>query len=233
MLLTACVDGSGPDRGETRTGPGTGLNAEDLYGSCGGVRFDQLPPDASGFTAYRSWSDVDLAPLEGEAPYFKEFIDGYDWFGAARSQDSWMLFGQPRAAPKDPPYAYASLELRDGSWTPVGWGQCRIELTAEGWGNARFVVAGSPDPDRERISVRATEMACAGGLPPKDREVQAVVLDQNDEAVSVVILVEPTKGASDCPGNPAFDFEVQLDSPLGQREVLDASVDPPVVAWPR
>lgn len=228
VLLTACVDGSGPDRGEARTTSG----AEGLYGSCGGVQFDQLPPDASQFPAYESWSDVDRTGLGGEASFFEEFVGEYDWFVADRSQDSQMLFGQPRGAEKDPPYAYASLELRDGEWTPVGWGQCRIELAAEGWGNARFVMAGTPDPDSERIAVRATEMACAGGMPPTDRDVRAVVLDENDSAVSIVILVEPSKGGSTCPGNPAFPFEVQLDAPLGQRKFIDASVYPPVVTWP-
>jgi hypothetical protein len=62
--------------------------------------------------------------------------------------------------------------------------------------------------------------------------VQAVILEENERAVSIVILVEPTEGATSCQGNPAFPLEVELASPLGDREILDASVSPPEPQWP-
>ena len=38
---------------------------------------------------------------------------------------------------------------------------------------------------------------------------------------------------AECPGNPSFPFEVDLGEPVGDRIILDASVDPPFVRpWP-
>ncbi|MGZ8662934.1 MAG: hypothetical protein ACXWYI_12750 [Actinomycetota bacterium] len=59
-----------------------------------------------------------------------------------------------------------------------------------------------------------------------------MILNEDEHAVSIVILVEPTNGATDCQGNPAFPFMVELGSPLGEREILDASVYPPTLQWP-
>ena len=127
-------------------------------------------------------------------------------------------------------YAYAHLELRDGRWAPSGWGDCRIELEAVGWGNARFILdpAARPDPQSSTLSVLATELACAGGQAPRGREVRAVVVDETDDAVSIVVLVEPPTGGQTCPSNPSFEFQVDLGSPLADRAVLDASVYPPL-----
>ena len=112
-------------------------------------------------------------------------------------------------------------------------GQCRIELEADGWGNARFILDPSvrPDPDSRTLSLLATEVNCAGGQLPVGRDVRAVVLDETETTVSIVILVEPLGGT--CPSNPPFEFQVDLGSPLGDRTILDASVYPPKErAWP-
>lgn len=234
LLTAACAADEPTFDEDARSSVESGLDADDLVASCGGVRFSQLPPDTSTFMPFASLDELDLARLDGEAPFFEEFVHGYDWFVVEEGEGSRRLFGQPaQREERDPPDAYASLELRDGRWAPVGWGQCRIELVAEGWGNARFEIdpAVLPDPDADRISVLATERACAGGEEPIGREVRAVILEENEDAVSIVILVEPQGG--DCPSNPAFEFEVELGSPLGDREILDASLYPPEVRWPR
>ncbi len=181
------------------------------------------------FTAF---DDLDLSRAGEEAPFFLEFAQGYDWVVTQEGEDWRQLFGEPVAPGGDPPYASLRIELSDGRWTPVGWGQCRIELEADGWGNARFVVDPKipPDPDADRVTVMATENACASGMAPAGRDVRAVILDEDEHSVSVVILVEPKGG--DCPSNPAFPFEVQLSTPLGDRRILDASVYPPQRRWP-
>lgn len=202
-------------------------NAESarLIPSCGGAVFDRLPPDTGALTRFDSFDDLDMSRMGGETPYFQEFVSGYEWF-VTQEGGSWrQLFGQSTSGRG---YAYLRIESQDDLWTPVGWGQCQIELTAEGWGNARFVLDPKhlPDPGATSIRVLATEVACAGGMPPDDREVRAVVEESEDE-ISIVILVEPTKGGADCPGNPAFPYEVELSSPIGDRTILDASTYPP------
>ena len=67
------------------------------------------------------------------------------------------------------------------------------------------------------MSVLATEMACAGGRAPEERNVQALVLAETHETVSIVMLVESAKGGQTCPSNLSFEYHVELTSPLGDR----------------
>jgi heat shock protein HslJ len=207
-------------------------SGDDIYAACGSVRFPELPPDSSSFVPFSSFDDLNLDVGE-EQRFFAEFIDGYDWFLAREQRAVRDLFGELREGHGgDPPFAYATFELTDEGWTPRGWGQCSIELTAEGWGTASFVVDPEQPPHGETndVQVLATERGCAGGEPPTGRDVRSLILDEDQESVSVVILVEPRGG--DCPGNPAFPFQVPLGEPLGDREILDASTYPPGVRWP-
>jgi hypothetical protein len=234
LLAASCADDAQTSDGSARPGADGGPQAAGLTASCGGAVFGRLPPDTSAFASFTSFDELDLSRVGGEAPYFLEFASGYEWFVTQEGEGWRQLFGQPSRSGVDPPYASMRIEMRDGGWAPVGWAQCRIELDGGGWGNARFVVDPTtpPDPETDRISLLATEVACAGGQAPEDREVRAVILDEDEHAVSIVILVEPTKGATDCQGNPAFPFELELGSPLGEREILDASVYPPEPQWP-
>lgn len=243
LLAAACA---GRDPAPLASGASAEPSEPAVFASCGGVRFHDLPPDTSTFEPFASWDDLDLSNLDGEAPFFEEFADRYSWFLMDQSSSTRLLFGEPNEpreqdSPRGDPlygdslYAYAYLELRDGRWAPRGWGDCRIELEADGWGSARFTLDPEvrPDPRSRTLSVRATEMGCAGGQAPKGREVRAVVLEETDQAVSIVVLVEPPTGDQTCPGNPSFAFHVDLRHPLGDRAILDASVYPPLEReWP-
>jgi hypothetical protein len=98
----------------------------------------RTPPDTSSLPPFTSWDEVDLRDLGGEGPYLEEFVSSYDWVVVDDDATAQVLFGEGRRPDQHPPHAYASLEQRDGTWAPVGWGQCRMEVQAEGWGNARF-----------------------------------------------------------------------------------------------
>lgn len=195
------------------------------------MRLRAVQPVAPGpvvTPSFTSWNEVDVEGLGGERPFFDEFVASYDWFVADDGATARTLFGEGRDR-QDPPHAYVSLEQRDGAWSPLGWGQCRIEVLADGWGNARFVLDPDvePAPDGDRISVLATEMTCTGGKPPRGREVRSLVVDETEDTIAIVILVEPPTGDQSCPGNPSFPYEVQLSSPLGDRTILDGSAYPP------
>lgn len=186
--------------GGARPSADGGLQTAGLTASCGGAVFDRLPPDTSAFAPFTSFDKLDLSRIGEEAPFFlREFASSYEWFVTQEGEGWRQVFGQPSRPGVDPPYASLRLEMRDGEWAPVSWGQCRIELDAEGWGNARFVIDPKtpPDPEANRISVLATEVACAGGQAAEDRDVRAVILNEDERAVSIVILVEPTKGATE------------------------------------
>jgi hypothetical protein len=223
LLLASCSGGEVQQQVDKGLIPG-GAQVH-LTPSCGAAEFDHLPPETATLTKFDSFDELDLSRVGGESPFFREFVSGYQWF-VTQEQERWQqLFGQPKTGGG---YAYLRIEMRDGDWAPVGWGQCQIELKAEGWGNARFVLDAKkpPDPDATAIRVLATEVACASGMPPGDREVRAIV-EEDEREVSIVILVEPTKGGADCQGNPAFHYEVELSDQLGQRRILDASIYPP------
>jgi hypothetical protein len=203
------------------------VSRDDVIAVCGGVRFPRLPPDPSLFEPFREWSDVDMSVIDGE----RGFFDQYDWSVAEETSKTLQLFGQPKdGVTADPLYASAGFQSEGGVWKPQGWGDCRVELTAEGWGTARFTLDPSQPAtaDSSTVAVMATEVNCAGGSAPDGRDVQAVVVDETPDAVFVLILVEPVKGGATCPGNPAFPFIVDLGSPVGGREVFDASLYPPV-----
>jgi len=232
-LLGSCADERPSPTGASGTATGSVVTDPPIVATCGGATFPALPPDPSVFPPFDDWAAVDLSGIGMES----EFFDRYDWFVADETSETLNLFGRPRTDAGDPDlYASAGFEREGDTWSPGGFGDCRIELSAEGWGNARFQLDPTLplDPDSSTIPVLATEMNCASGQPPDDRDVRAVVLDDDAETISVVILVEPVDGAANCQGNPAFPFAVDIGSPLGERHVLDASVYPPTdVSVPR
>ena len=223
-VITACAEASSTGSG-VGAGPGNGASSA-IVAMCGGVTFSTLPPDPSGFRPFDRWAEVDLSEIGTE----REFFEEYDWFVADETSTTLRLFGSTESDKASSLYASAGFRWEDGTWKPGGWGDCRIELSAPGWGNARFVLDpdNPPDPSASTVTLLATEVNCAGGQRPNGREVRAVVLDDAPGSVSIVVLVEPAEGAVTCQGNPAFRYEVDLGSPLGDRHVLDASVYPPV-----
>lgn len=224
---TACGD---PDVREVGHGGG------DVVASCGDVRFPALPADPSSFPPLGSEAAaVDLATVTGEGT-----LVGYEWFVAHRSDSELVLFGRPPGGGPvhhgdDPPFADATFARRGERWVAEGWGQCRVEVTSEGWGNARFVLHPdvAPSPSSTTLTVLATERACASGRAPGGREVRSVVVSEDASSVHLLVLVEPAVGDQECPGNPSFRFEVDLGAPLGDRAVYDASLQPALARpWP-
>lgn len=232
LMAASCAnDAQRSDQGGRWSEPGGPDPA--LIASCGGNSFDRLPPDTSKFAPFDSFDELDLSSWGGEGSYFLDWAAGYEWFMTREGDDYRQLYGVPLAAEGDPFHGSIRIERQDGKWAPVGSGHCRIELHADGWGNARFVIdpATPPGPEADQISVLATEQSCANGRVPEGRTVRAVIHEQDESSVSIVILVEPGKGFATCQGNPSFPFQVDLDSPLGDREVFDASIFPPQSQW--
>ena len=232
IVLAACGSSSGP------TTAATAPNAfrPDLVASCGAVVFPDpvrpdLPATALDDDAAGAIDQVRLV-AEGEAAFF----DDYEWFIADRTATSLVLFGTPLFPPPagSPPYATASF-ARDGDvWRPEGWGQCRIEIDAPGFGSATWVLdpAIEPHPDATELNILINERDCASGQPPVGRDVVPVVALDAD-SVTITVLVEPVAGDSACPSNPWHKLTVDLGEPLGERVVRDGSQSPSLQrAWP-
>ena len=238
LSLAACGDDSTSTA--SRDEPPAGITADQLTATCGAVEFATIPADPSTFPpANKLWNEVDLSQAgKAGAP---EFFDRYDWSIAEQTDQALTLFGDP-IDPVEPiegyaEYGAASFERDAGRWVPVpdDWGECRIELTAPGFGPARFVLDPNrePDPADTSVAVVAHEMACASGVSPGARDVESVVVAEDEASVSIVVLVEPPTGGQTCPGNPPIPLEVTLDSALGDRTVYDGGVQPALARpWP-
>jgi hypothetical protein len=183
------------------------------------------PIDAEGEAA--------LAQIPAWAPR-EGFVDDYDWFYASRSAGRLVLFGTARAAPPpgEPEYAEATFTRENGAWKPWGWGECRLDVAAPGYGPASWVLDAKPDAASTQLQVLINERACASGQPPEGREIRPVI-DPADDAVTITVLVEPVSGGADCPGNPWHPVTVDLGELLGERTLYDGSAVPPIErGWP-
>jgi hypothetical protein len=214
----------------------------DVVMTCGPVRFDTIPADVDGFPPLDEEAEAALAaaasgPAGVEAG---SFVETHDWSIASRTEHELILFGVATgtdgADPSSggPDYADMAFERIDGDWVVRGFGGCRLQVEAPGLGPATL----SLDPDREpdpaatELPVLINERACASGQAPVDREIIPVVTE-TDTTIEIVVLVAPVKGGADCPGNPWHPIIVTLERPLGDRTVLDASVQPAEErSWP-
>jgi hypothetical protein len=155
------------------------------------------------------------------------FLDGYEWFIAARTDSSLVLFGRASQKPPDgtPAYADVALERTVDGYRPTGWGQCRIEVSAPGYGNAVWRLDGEPDPGTSALEIMINERACASGQPPVDRDVVPVVVADR-ERITITVLVEPARGDATCQSNPWYPVTVELEEPIGDRLLFDGSEVP-------
>jgi hypothetical protein len=162
------------------------------------------------------------------------FFDGYDWVIAERSEQQLILFGRALEVSTDSPYADASFEQRNGTWVASGWGQCRVVVSAAGYGNASWATDpdSAPDPAASELAIQITEQNCASGEPPEGREIVPVVVTADDR-VTITVLVEPVTGFAECPGNPWYPVVVDLGEALGDRSLYDGSTLPAIErVWP-
>ncbi|TFC87771.1 hypothetical protein [Cryobacterium sp. TMT4-31] len=83
-----------------------------------------------------------------------------------------------------------------------------------------------PDPLSKELRLLVTEETCSGGDDAEER-IEVVSIDETDDQVSLVLGVRPRGGINACPSNPATPFTVTLSEPLGEREVVDASLANP------
>ena len=213
------------------------MGVDALTASCGAVEFATIPADPSTFQpADGLWNEVDLSEAgKAGAP---EFFDRYDWSIAEQTEQELRLFGHPfQPIPDYAEYGAAHFERQAGRWVPVPneWGECRIELTAPGYLPAHFVLdpEREPDPADTSIAVVAIEGSCASGISPGGRDVESILVAEDEASVSVVVLVEAPTGDQTCPSNPPIPLEISLGSALGDRKVYDGGVQPAMARpWP-
>ena len=82
-------------------------------------------------------------------------------------------------------------------------------------------VIGVPEQSATELALLVSERACASGREMGDRLLGPEVVETADEVfVAFAVTIQLT--VQDCPGNPATSVVVELDSPVGDRTVINA-----------
>lgn len=184
----------------------------------------QIPSAPLTPDALLAWEATEELGMESE--FFEEFT----WF-VADDTEGFVLFGQGTDVDGAPMYAYATFENSADKWRATSWGGCSIEVVAEGWGGAEWVV--DPDqpfaPDSDVVHILIREADCASGEPPVGRDVVPIVVYE-DSRVTINVFVEPL-GMATCPSNPWHPVAVEITEPLDGRDLYDGREVPPVLVW--
>lgn len=133
-------------------------------------------------------------------------------------------------SPGGHPYTYAEFQKKKEGWQLWGGGDCRPETAKKGFNPVEFDVREQERPAVEdtEIQVRANEVACHGFEVPPEGDLQPEII-YGREHVVVILRVEQESGFFTCPGTPPFPYTLELDEPLGERALVDASEYPPLV----
>jgi hypothetical protein len=84
----------------------------------------------------------------------------------------------------------------------------------------------APDPASRTVQLNVFEESCNSGRNA-DGRVEVVRVDETDDRVSVILGVRPPQGNQTCPSNPATPFTLTLAEPVGDREIVNASLADP------
>ena len=101
------------------------------------------------------------------------------------------------------------------------------ELIEPAWWRLR---SSKIDPGSTSIPILVVEQGCSSGANAEGRIV-ADVIESNDQ-VRIDVAVKPLEGAQTCEGIPPTLYTVELDEPLGDRQIVGTS-DPERVPDPR
>lgn len=232
VLTTGCGSPEGAVRSDTKASPA----AAAAIVNCGGSVYDpteladlapasSLPHGPAGavddagapaFDPSQDWKVVHLS--DDRVDLVRELDEPVDIGGGdVRTHESRTL-----------ERITGSSNVPDGTWLLMSAGPCAQRSIADhDVGEADLTLADTPSPTDTSVDLLVHERACASGQTAEGR-IQLLELNETAEHVRLRIGVRPPGGdAQSCQGNPPTPFTVELGEPLGDREILDASVVPP------
>ena len=107
-----------------------------------------------------------------------------------------------------------------------------LSFTAACGAPAREVAAWEPAPgvlvrsESRSLAIVVVEQGCAGGDTAEGRIETPEVAYESDSVV-VTVRVAPKSGFQTCPGNPPTCYQLDLDEPLGSRDLLMGGLGEP------
>lgn len=176
-------------------------------------------------------SAIDSIEPMDERPEFVAAVAGFlgDEEGQFWPQDDWQVLHETDdlaiVVHVDAPYLSGmTIERSDGEWRWNGassGGDCTLQLTLPGGlGEVEWMLAEELDPTATSLVLTASERGCASGRAMGDRFNEPQVVETATR-IAIVLSVQPLSGAQDCPGNPFLDVQIELDAPVGDREIVD------------
>jgi hypothetical protein len=159
--------------------------------------------------------------------------------GAMLPEDGWTVVSESDStttllAPQDGRFGFASVSFdKEGDvWDPAGWGDCTPRLARLGKSVLRWAFTENshpPQPDATELALLVTEVECSSGRK-LDGLIEADV-EYGEDRIEVV-LTAPGGIGGNCIGTAPTEYTLELDEPVGQREVVDLSVYPVVEPKP-
>ena len=221
MLLAGC--GEEPAPGPERQAATSDLSK--LEYACGG-RTTFTPED-----------------IDRETPASPEILEAIDKLrqtmdGAYLPEEGWFAVSESAdrvevLAPLKDQYVSASFEMTGDVWKPTGWGDCLPRLQLQGKSVLRWAFDDDsfpPDPNASKLRLMVSEAQCSSG-----RDIEGLIepaVNYEDTRIEVTLTAPPASGTQTCPGRAPTPYELTLDEPVGDREVVDPSVYPVVEPAP-
>jgi len=204
---------------------------------CGNVPFPNRSIDLTKYDVFTgNLSDfIDENFREEFDLQWEEGLSDATLYEIERTDDFiWLLGEHAGATDFDPRFIEIAFERIDGEWRFSTWGGCRPQVVTEGFGisELRLDPANEPAEDSTSLSLLVTERECASGRLPEGRSVSPVVVE-SATTVQILVLVEESREDVTCQGNPSFPLEIELEAPLGDRQIFDIAMEPAIeLVWP-
>ena len=128
------------------------------------------------------------------------------------------------------PFGYVTMQSSGARWTFAAGGFCLPQVLFEGRVSATWTLPPKqphPQPTAVEFVALVTDRICTGGQPVGPRLLPPVIT-YTEESVFIVFSARPHQGLTTCEGEPPTEALVHLREPLGNRNLLDAGVFPPV-----
>lgn len=231
LTLSGCAGGGAQGSG----GPPGSVLGEDTYDCMGfpvpaSVLTDPVPATGLGPDGRAALAGVEVPPPS-------ELGDLAEWSVVTESPDRLVLV-RALDEPQDlgggdlRTHELLAVEVVDASnvpppgWALRAWTSCSFAVPGAGSATVTFDPDSPPDPTSAQVALLVTETRCNSGEDAEGR-VEVIELRETADTVEVVLAVRPRDaGAADCQSNPPTPFVLELEDPLGDRELLDASVIP-------
>lgn len=76
--------------------------------------------------------------------------------------------------------------------------------------------------EADTVEIGVSRLACANG---ETGEIVDIDIDPGDDQVVIEATVEPRVGEASCPANEIVPADIELDEPIGDRELVDGACE--------